>query len=674
MTLPNYQETPFKGDPMPNFKPFAEKTAARFAQLSAHELFVVDSSKLWDIYLAAFPAGTNPIYRTNTEHDCSCCRNFIKHLGGVVAIVDGKVETLWDVSGLEHPYDVVSKALHEHVLAQPIVSVFRTKERQYGAAATPQVVDGQTKIWNHFHGRIADRHFTRTPDRDVGEAATTMAVFERGLEELTVEAANTVLDLIAAGSLYRGEEHLPALKEFAECLRTYKALEPAERRLFIASNYTRRAARFRNTVIGTLVTDLSDGVDLETAVRSFETKVAPANYKRTTALITPAMVKQAMETIESLGLESALERRLATISDVSVNDVLWVDGSVRPMMKGGVADLLMAAAVERKPGNTAQAADVTIEAFMAEVLPNAKEMSILFKNLHTPNLVAVTAPVHTDSGRLFKWDNGFAWSYNGNVTDSITEKVKKAGGNVDAKLRFSLAWFNYDDLDIHVVEPNGNHIYYANKSGKLDVDMNAGCGTSREPVENVAFKAPKDGVYQVYVNQYTNRETSDVGFIAEIADGNGVKQYTYPHRVVGNVEVGTFVVRDGVIVEARIHPKLNGEGISKKVWGIPTEKFVKVRTVLFSPNYWGDSAVGNKHWFFILEGCKADQPLRGIYNEFLAGPLEKHRKVFEVLGDKTKCPVTDEQLAGLGFSSTKRETVTVRVVTENSTRLFNILF
>ena len=32
--------------------------------------------------------GTNPVYITNTEHDCSCCKNFINNLGLVVAIKD----------------------------------------------------------------------------------------------------------------------------------------------------------------------------------------------------------------------------------------------------------------------------------------------------------------------------------------------------------------------------------------------------------------------------------------------------------------------------------------------------------------------------------------------------------------------------------------------------------
>jgi hypothetical protein len=318
---------------------------------------------------------------------------------------------------------------------------------------------------------------------------------------------------------------------------------------------------------------------------------------------------------------------------------------------------------------------------MANVLPVASSVELHLRNQHQRNFMTLTAPVHANPEQLFKWNNNFAWSYDGNVTDTIKEKVKRAGGNVDAKLRFSLAWFNYDDLDIHVELPDGTHVYFANPSGHyryqrriLDVDMNAGGGTTREPVENLSFVDVEDGQYKVWVNQYQRRETTDVGFTIEVAHAGGTSQFSYQKSVNGSVAVGTFMLRNGQIVKAEINPALSGTGIQVDKWGLKTETTHKVLSVMYSPNYWDDNAVGNKHWFFILEGCRPDEPVRGIYNEYLASGLEKHRKVFEVLGDKTKCPVTENSLGGLGFSSTRGDTVTVSVSNGKGTRLYNINF
>lgn len=54
--------------------------------------------------------------------------------------------------------------------------------------------------------------------------------------------------------------------------------------------------------MGTLLIDLSNGVDLEKAVRAYENIMAPANYKRPTALITKKQIEAAQKKVEELGL------------------------------------------------------------------------------------------------------------------------------------------------------------------------------------------------------------------------------------------------------------------------------------------------------------------------------------------------------------------------------------
>jgi len=94
--------------------------------------------------------------------------------------------------------------------------------------------------------------------------------------------------------------------------------------------------------------------------------------------------------------------------------------------------------------------------------------------------------------------------------------------------------------------------------------------------------------------------------------------------------------------------------------------------VMLSPNYW-NGAIGNKHYFFILEGCVSDESPRPFFNEFLKEDFNENRKFFEVLGSKIKVEPTENQLSGVGFSETKRDAVIVRVE-GNFKRMLKIKF
>ncbi len=684
-----------------HFPTFAKIVATSFQAIAnASQVFVtgVDGEALYQRYLAAFPDGTNQLFNKATEHECSCCRHFIRRAGNVVAVSDqGIVRTIWDEATTDapHPYHAVADALREAVLTADICDLFRVGQREhsFGAATTRSFGDGGKALtWNHLYTDTIPKALqAASPDQVRGDYRTTVQVFTRGLLELAPAALDTVLSLIETNSLYRGAEHKRAVAEFMAAQRAWQAKGERERSIFAWTNAVGPASRFRNTVIGTLVQDLSEGKDVEHAVASFEQKVAPTNYKRTSAVITPGMVKKAMETIETLGLEPALERRFAVIGDISVNDVLWVDGSIKPAMKGGIGDVLMQAAATG-PANTKKdvdrAEDIGLDDFIERIMPQATGMEVLLKGEHLGNLMSLTAPVQPEPKQLFRWTNDFAWSYGGNVTDSIADRVKKAGGKVEgATLRVSLSWFNYDDLDLHIYEPQGrgvgglrDHICFSNKRGAsggvLDVDMNAGGGTTRDAVENVVWmdKMPS-GAYRVVVNNFTKRESSDVGFVIEVECGGKLAHYSYNKSVRDkqDIHVVTLHMKDGRIDSVEMgDPAITASNISQTKWGLTTEQYVKVDAVTLSPNYWGDNAVGNKHTFFVLHGAKNDEPTRGIYNEFLHPRLEPHRKVFEVIGDKTKCQPTDGQLSGLGFSSTKHTNVLVRVQQGKKQRLFNI--
>lgn len=663
-----------------DFNLFKNAIARRFDLLSQHDMFRADveGDELWVTYLLSFPPGSNPIYRKRTEYDCSCCRAFIRAMGNAVAIINGRVHTLWDIEVAEPAYQAVADTMNKLVQDVPIRDIFLWRDRNVGTDKNHEEDEGRVLTWNHFHVQLPKRNTGKDfycANKDIptklGEARDLHNVLARSLKELTPDAMDTVLELIAQNSLYRGQEHKYAVEHFATIKRTFDQLKQKDRDTFVWSKLSSTPAsvsKIRNTSIGTLLIDLSAGMELEDAVRKFEKVVAPENYKRPTALVTKGMVDKAKATIDALGLTSALDRRYARLTDISISNIVFANRSSRSVMKDRVFDALPTK--RAAPKNLAKVEVVPIDTFITDIVPRVESVEVFVENRHASNLVSLVAPDDPHARNLFKWDNGFSWSYNGDVADSIKEKVKRAGGNVTGDLCCRLAWSNWDDLDFHMKEPGGFEIYFNDKrspftNGQLDVDMNAGMGRTREPVENIFYsdrRRMKEGAYVLFVHQFAKRETTNVGFEVEFDYLGELTHYAYEKELRHNQKVVVVNFRYTHAHGIEVLTSLPGSGISRVLWGLPTQEFHPVSVLMLSPNYWNDQrGLGNKHYFFMLDGCVNDGQARGFFNEFLHPDLDKHRKVMELVGNRMKTTESTEQLSGLGFSETKHNELVVRV-------------
>ena len=119
-------------------------------------------------------------------------------------------------------------------------------------------------------------------------------------------------------------------------------------------------------------------------------------------------------------------------------------------------------------------------------------------------------------------------------------------------LRATLTWDTTADIDLHMIEPNGAHVYFASPAGStaaLDVDDTSGFGP-----ENIFVAAGRAavGIYQVYINYYGGASpTTSTITITVNAGTPQVRSMTFTRTTTSSsptVNVATINVATGEIV------------------------------------------------------------------------------------------------------------------------------
>jgi hypothetical protein len=151
-------------------------------------------------------------------------------------------------------------------------------------------------------------------------------------------------------------------------------------------------------------------------------------------------------------------------------------------------------------------------------LSNPPATNFIITNLiNTNGPVTVIAVTPSD---LVETPPGVAAATNVPEAAAIAQRL----GEVNAKggdIQISLSWHNYNDLDLHCIDPAGVEIFFGNPvssrtGGELDVDQNAHLPYNNSPVENIYWPlggAPA-GLYRVSVVYYSpHSEINDTAFL-----------------------------------------------------------------------------------------------------------------------------------------------------------------
>lgn len=685
---------------------------AQFDKMCAsNKLFRVKISgdEIWELYLNSFSSEFDPIFRdpSSSTHNCNHCRNFIRRYGNIVAIIDNKIVSMFDVEADEE-YSASMQAMNSKIVSSQVEEVFfetfnelnslpyesckkdnnvfrlgieknskiYTKEEveKYG-----KVVEGKVYSFNHFHLNVPSIFVDKSGksvESIMGSFRDAKNVFQRAMETISLDTLELVRDLINQGSLLDGPTHIHKVEAMIKFKRQYDDLKSSEKDNWCwVTSYNNNYAKFKNELVGVLCTELAEGKELNEACIAWNKRVDPANYMKTTAPITKKQIEEAKRFVEENGYVESFDRRSATLDDIKAAEILHLSSNDGKIKSVSIFDNIKPTSTRHKRSEFKEVEEVSIEKFMKDILPSCTSVEAFLSNSNEGDLVTLTTAKNKDSKPIFKWGNNFSWTYKGNLAgkSQIKEAVKSRGGKIDAQVRVSIHFPDTtDDYDLHCIEPTSNHIYYSNRrnmhssSGMLDLDAQGidGKFPPEKRVENLTYsdisKIP-NGVYNLYVNNYSSRGIH-TAFDIEI-EILGEVTTLRSHKTHDNkISIGTLTVKNKQVEFTPIScDVIDSVSISKETWGLNTNEFHKVNLVCLSPNHWGENNVGNKHYFFMLEGCKCPEKIRSFHNENLLPEVAAHRKVLEVLGNTSQIECGPNQLSGLGFNATVKNELIVKL-------------
>lgn len=372
-------------------------------------LFTTDAEGLFDTFLAKLPKAARPRYV------CSACRRFVEAYGGLVRIDAFGLTTpvFWQFVGAGI-YAKAVAAVHAKVAQADVTGVFVSSEPRWGLPRTGE--------WTHMAvARVpAGLVFKASPLKTAGQRAAELleehGMLTRGLDEFPSELVDRAHAMLTNGQLFRSEKCVGV----ADWLRgvhaaravALRAKAEEKDRARCATNILWRAVaaapvgfcHVKATMIGTLLEDLRDGMDLDTVKRRFDVKMNPLIYQRPQAAPSAGNLRQAEKAVEALGSRGAFARRYATLQDLAMTT--WLPPAAKsgaPLPAGALFG-----GIQPKRGQAAPAMVMptsrtfTYEKFRREVLPQAKAIRLVAPP--SGNFGGILTAVDPTAPPILQWD------------------------------------------------------------------------------------------------------------------------------------------------------------------------------------------------------------------------------------------------------------------------------
>jgi hypothetical protein len=658
------------------FANFVQRMQVRFeSNLQAHGnlLFTTDAGEdnsLFELYLDSLPDHRQ-------YHTCHCCRRFIVDYGSLVTLDDRGVPSpaIWHVDDSPEFYAPAVIAMANMVRRSRVKGVFVSSANVYGNPVTGE--------WSHFAVTPMSANVYRGRVQTAGQVAAEKLEdyrnIQRALADFTLPMLNEAMRVLEADVLYRADRVMGPAKWLRDLHVACEGVRGQARDNIVWRAVAAAPAGFchpRSSMTGTLLEDIAAGLEFETVSQKFANKMHPSQYQRAQAAPSAGNIAAAEKLFNDLGLAPSLDRRFARLDEI---ETIWRPAGAPKEASSGVFSHLKQKGATESGGLNLPSKAITWEKFRRDVLPSAHAIEA-YVAPSTDRFAALVTAVNADASPILQWDadgnrNPVSWYYASGIDVEIKKRVLAAGGKyTDVDIRASLIWNNRNDLDLHVMTPAGDHIYYASKNarcgGSLDIDRNVR-GETTEPIENTRWPKgiARTGRYQVWVENYRHHEATwmTTPFTVEL-EVNG-EIFSFSGIAPGN-ETGRRMHVAAIDYVQGVRPKSvdgmrRASAAAANEWGV-TPGWVKATGIAESPNLWGKSPAPHfgEHAFLLLDGCKdTTQGIgRGFFTEALKSDLRPVRSVLEAYAAAaTIAGAESASSCGLGISRQSTGDLLVRV-------------
>jgi len=370
-----------------------------------YKLFTTDvEGSLYDLFLMVLPK------EARQHYNCNSCRHFINRFGGLVTIDEKGLphSAMWNEQLVPDFFKPVVEKLRTRVEMSKVTGIFISSDSTLGHP--------MTNGWAHLSVELPnseiykDRYSLKTAGQMMAEKREDFIMLQNALAKYVMSTIETAYELLKSENLARSEKTGGICKWFLNVKRDVNSTNIARRKQNkmwkAVSTAPTGFTHISSSMIGTLLDDLSEGMDFATVKRRFDDKMDPMKYQRPQAAPKAGNISRGEEIIKAMGAERSLERRFARLDEIQT---IWKSRTKQAPVAGGVFGHLTPKSDVKAPNHDFTGVGMkkmTWEKFKATILPFANNIEYKIQG-GNDNYSAIVTAVHYDAPPIIQWDDEY---------------------------------------------------------------------------------------------------------------------------------------------------------------------------------------------------------------------------------------------------------------------------